>query len=164
MSNGTGSIVALAGVSILGGVCTAVGQEWTEVGDAPEVVTADAQQVVGVGPLLSITGATSTAVDDFVDALLRACVLDDAVGHSFNIGNPRATVTTLHLAQEVLRAAGVQVPIRFVPWGKANVHLRVPDISQARGLLEYEPAVDLAEGLGKTIGWYRELDDVGTVP
>ena len=76
----------------------------------------------------------------------------------------RATVTTLHLAQEVLRAAGVQVPIRFVPWGKANVHLRVPDISQARGLLGYEPAVDLAEGLGKTIGWYRELDDVGTVP
>lgn len=103
-------------------------------------------------------------VDDFVDALLRACVMDEAVGHSFNIGNPRATVTTLHLAQEVLRAAGVQVPIRFVPWGKANVHLRVPDISQSRGLLGYEPTVDLAEGLGKTIGWYRQLNDVGIVP
>jgi len=103
-------------------------------------------------------------VDDFVDALLRACVLDEAVGHSFNIGNPRATVTTLHLAQEVLRAAGVEVPIRFVPWGKANVHLRVPDIAQARSLLSYEPTVDLAEGLAKTIGWYRELEDVGEVP
>lgn len=97
-------------------------------------------------------------VDDFVDALLRACVMDDAVGHSFNIGNPRATVTTLHLAYAVLRAAGCDVPIRFVPWGKANVHLRVPDIAFARSALQFEPSVDLAAGLGKTVAWYRELD------
>lgn len=103
-------------------------------------------------------------VDDFVEALRRACVLDAAVGHSFNIGNPRATVTTLHLAQEVLRAAGADSPIVFQPWGKANVHLRVPDIAQARSLLDFEPTVDLAEGLARTIGWYRELEDVGAVP
>jgi len=103
-------------------------------------------------------------VDDFVDALMRCCTQNDAVGKSFNIGNPRATVTTLHLAQEVVRAAGADVPIRFVPWGKANVHLRVPDITQSREILGFEPAVDLAEGLAKTIAWYRELDDVGIVP
>lgn len=103
-------------------------------------------------------------VDDFVDALLRCCVIDEAVGHSFNIGNPRATVTTLHLAQEVLRATGVDVPIRFVPWGKANVHLRVPDIAQSRSQIGFEPRIDLAEGLAKTIAWYRELEDVGVVP
>jgi UDP-glucose 4-epimerase len=103
-------------------------------------------------------------VDDFVDALLRACVLDDAVGQSFNIGNPRATVTTLHLAYAVLRAVGREVPVRFVPWGKANVHLRVPDISNARSALHFEPSVDLAEGLAKTVAWYRELDDVDRLP
>jgi UDP-glucose 4-epimerase len=103
-------------------------------------------------------------VDDFVDALLRCCTLDAAVGHSFNIGNPRATVTTLHLAHEVLRAAEVDVPIRMQPWGKANVHLRVPDIAQSRALLGFEPQVDLAEGLRRTIAWYRTLNDVGAVP
>ena len=103
-------------------------------------------------------------VDDFVDALLRACVVPEAIGHSFNVGNPRATVTTLHLAHEVLRAAGVTVPIRFVPWGKANVHLRVPDIAQSRRLLGFEPMIDLAEGLGRTLDWYRSLPDLDSLP
>lgn len=103
-------------------------------------------------------------VDDFVDALHRACVMDGAIGHSFNIGNPRATVTTLHLAYAVLRAAKTEVPVRFVPWGKANVHLRVPDISGARSTLAFEPQVDLADGLARTVGWYQELDDVDRLP
>lgn len=103
-------------------------------------------------------------VDDFVDALHRACVMDAAIGHSFNIGNPRATVTTLHLAYAVLRAAQVEVPVEFVPWGKANVHLRVPDIAGARRALEYEPQIDLAEGLARTVSWYQELDDVDRLP
>jgi nucleoside-diphosphate-sugar epimerase len=36
------------------------------------------------------------------------------------------------------------------------VDLRVPDVLKARQLLDWEPRVDLEEGLKRTIEWYRE--------
>jgi nucleoside-diphosphate-sugar epimerase len=42
-----------------------------------------------------------------------------------------------------------------VEWNKADVELRIPNIDKARQLLDYEPRVDLEEGLLRTIAWYR---------
>ena len=43
-------------------------------------------------------------IDDIVDAVERVLVDDRAVGHSFNIGNPRSTVTIYNLAREIIRS------------------------------------------------------------
>ena len=94
-------------------------------------------------------------IDDIVDGVLRALVMEAAVGHSFNIGNPRATLTIYNLAVEVKRAAESVSPILFKPWPHPDVELRIPDITKARTLLGFEPAVELDEGLLKTIAWYR---------
>ena len=94
-------------------------------------------------------------VDDMVDGIVRALALDEAVGHSFNIGNPRSIVTVYHLAREIVRLAESSSRVVFVPWSKVDVELRIPDIGKARELLGFEPCVDLEEGLLRTIEWYR---------
>ncbi len=95
-------------------------------------------------------------VDDIIDGTIRALARPEAVGQSFNIGNPRATLTIYALAQEIVRLAGSSSPIHFKEWPFADVELRIPSIDKARSLLGYEPKVDLEEGLRRTIAWYRE--------
>ena len=97
-------------------------------------------------------------VDDILDGTLRALELPGAVGHAFNIGNPRSTVTIYNLARDVVRLAGSSSPIEFVRWEFADVELRIPNIDKARVLLGFEPRVDLEEGLALTIEWYRQLE------
>ena len=80
----------------------------------------------------------------------------EAVGHTFNIGNPRSTLTIYNLAREIVRLSGSTSAIRFVPWNHTDVELRIPNIDKARELLGFEPTIDLEEGLLRTIDWYRE--------
>ena len=78
------------------------------------------------------------------------------MGHSFNIGNPRATVTIYQLARMIVRLADSRSEIRFVPWNFPDVELRIPDIDKAQKLIGYKPRVELEDGLMRTIVWYRE--------
>jgi nucleoside-diphosphate-sugar epimerase len=95
-------------------------------------------------------------VDDMVDALLLCLEHDDAVGHTFNVGNPRSAVTIFDLAQRVKRLTGSPGEIVFQPLHYADVELRIPNVEKAREVLGFEAKVDLDEGLARTIAWYRE--------
>jgi nucleoside-diphosphate-sugar epimerase len=95
-------------------------------------------------------------IDDIIDGILLTLERDEAVGQSFNIGNPRATVTIYQLARMVVRLADSRSEIRFVEWPYADVELRIPDIHKAEALLGYKPRVELEDGLMRTIVWYRE--------
>ncbi|HET7025266.1 MAG TPA: NAD-dependent epimerase/dehydratase family protein [Gemmatimonadales bacterium] len=94
-------------------------------------------------------------VDDMVDGILAALERPEAVGHTFNIGNPRSVLTIFQLAQEIVRISGSSSRLVFKSWGNTEVELRIPNIDKARELLGYEPQVDLADGLMRTIEWYR---------
>jgi nucleoside-diphosphate-sugar epimerase len=94
-------------------------------------------------------------VDDIVDAVERVLTDERAVGHSFNIGNPRSTVTIYNLAREVVRLSSSGSRIEFVKWDHPDVELRVPAVGKARELLDWSAKVDLEEGLLRTIYWYR---------
>jgi UDP-glucose 4-epimerase len=94
-------------------------------------------------------------VDDIVDGILLALTRDEAVGHAFNIGNPRSTLTIYALAKEILRLASSSSRIEYVSWKQPDVELRIPNIDKARELLAYKPKVDLEEGLLRTVYWYR---------
>lgn len=95
-------------------------------------------------------------IDDIVDGILLCLESDKAIGHAFNIGNPRSTVTIYQLARLIVRLADSRSEIQFVPWNFADVELRIPDIKKAQELLGYRPRVDLEDGLMRTIVWYRE--------
>ncbi|MFW5925273.1 MAG: NAD-dependent epimerase/dehydratase family protein [Myxococcota bacterium] len=95
-------------------------------------------------------------IDDIVDGILLALGNDAAVGETFNIGNPRSTVTIYQLARLVVRLAESRSPIEFVPWDFADVELRIPDVKKAEDLLGFRANVDLEDGLLRTIEWYRK--------
>jgi UDP-glucose 4-epimerase len=99
-------------------------------------------------------------VDDIVDGIMLALTREEAVGHAFNIGNPRSTLTIYALAKEILRLASSSSHIEYVPWKQPDVELRIPNIDKARELLAYKPKVDLEEGLLRTVYWYRRHLDV----
>ena len=94
-------------------------------------------------------------IDDIVESILLVLERDEAVGQSFNIGNARSTVTIYQLAQLVRRLSGSSSAIEFVKWDFPDVELRVPDVKKAEKLLGFRATVELEDGLGKTIDWYR---------
>jgi UDP-glucose 4-epimerase len=94
-------------------------------------------------------------IDDIIDAVELALVRDGAIGHAFNVGNPRSTVTIYHLARMVIEAAHSRSEIRFVKWDFTDVELRVPDVKKAEERLGFRASVDLDVGLARTIEWYQ---------
>ena len=95
-------------------------------------------------------------IDDIVDGIELCLERPEAVGESFNIGNPRSTVTIYQLARMVIEAAASASQIQFVPWDFADVELRVPDVKKAEQRLGYRAQVDLDVGLRRTLDWYRQ--------
>jgi nucleoside-diphosphate-sugar epimerase len=94
-------------------------------------------------------------IDDIVDGILAALERPEAVGHAFNIGNPRSVATIFNLATQIARLSESKSRITFAKWDQVDVELRIPNIDKARDILGYEPKVDLDQGLLRTIEWYR---------
>lgn len=95
-------------------------------------------------------------VDDLIDGLMVCLTRPEAVGESFNIGNARAVITILGLAETVVRVLGSKSPICFVNKDYADVELRVPSVRKARDILGFEAKVDLEEGIARTAEFYRQ--------
>jgi UDP-glucose 4-epimerase len=94
-------------------------------------------------------------VDDMVEGTLLALEHPNAVGESFNIGNPRSAVTIYDLAQRIKRLTGCAGEIAFQPLHYTDVELRIPNVAKAQELLGFAARVELDEGLARTIAWYR---------
>ena len=95
-------------------------------------------------------------IDDIVDSVMRVIEMPSAIGEAFNIGNPRSVCTTYDLALRVLRLSGSHSSIVYQPIAYSDVEIRIPDITKAREVLQWEPTVDLDDGLVRTLDWYRE--------
>lgn len=92
-------------------------------------------------------------VSDFVDGLCR-CIEDPrAIGKSYNIGNSRAVITILGLAETVLRVLNSESEIVFGPALSADVAIRVPSVRKATEELGFQARVDLEEGIRLTAEW-----------
>lgn len=91
-------------------------------------------------------------VADLIEGIYRLMLSDYAL--PVNIGNP-TEMTILQFAQEVLRATGARGRIVYKPLPQDDPRQRQPDIGKARRLLKWEPRVGLAEGLGRTIAFFR---------
>jgi UDP-glucose 4-epimerase len=93
-------------------------------------------------------------IDDLIDGILLCLTKPEAVGHCFNIGNPRGTITVHGLALAVIRVTYSKSKIIYVPRDYVDVELRIPSIHKAKTILGYEPKVGLEEGLRRTATWY----------
>ena len=72
-----------------------------------------------------------------------------------NIGNP-AEITILEFAERIRQLTSSQVPIIFEPLPQDDPKQRRPDISKARRLLGWEPKIDLAQGLRRTLDYFQQ--------
>jgi UDP-glucose 4-epimerase len=96
-------------------------------------------------------------VDDFVDCLIRCIEDPKAVGESFNLGNARAVITILGLAQTVARVLDSKSEIVFDPPLSADIAIRIPSVKKTEEVLGFKAKVDLEEGVAKTAAWMQTL-------
>jgi UDP-glucose 4-epimerase len=97
-------------------------------------------------------------IDDFVDGITRCVENPKAVGESFNIGNTRAVITILGLAQTVCRVLKSESQIVFDPPLSADIEIRIPSTEKAKAVLDFHAKVDLEEGIGLTAAWISEKE------
>jgi len=94
-------------------------------------------------------------VDDFVDCLVRCIENPKAIGHSFNLGNARAVITILGLAQTVCRVLNSKSKIVFEPPLSADIAIRIPSVKKAEEILGFKAKVDLEEGIVNSANWIK---------
>ncbi len=92
-------------------------------------------------------------VDDLVDGITR--LFHSGEHLPVNIGNP-VEFTVRQLADLVKRETGTAAPVVFEPLPQDDPKVRKPDITRARTLLGWSPAVALEEGLRRTIPYFRD--------
>jgi UDP-glucuronate decarboxylase len=93
-------------------------------------------------------------VDDMIDAMIRVMNTADEFTGPINVGNP-SEVTILQLAEQVLELTGSRSKLLFRPLPSDDPRQRQPDIKLARETLGWLPAVDLRQGLEKTIRYFQ---------
>lgn len=93
-------------------------------------------------------------VDDLVDGIVRLLYSDEHM--PVNIGNPNE-MTILQFAETINRVVGNQAGIKFVPDARSerDPQRRQPDISRAQKILGWVPAIELEEGLRRTVPYFR---------
>ncbi len=95
-------------------------------------------------------------VDDLVDGMIRMMNSRDGFTGPVNLGNP-GEFTMLELANKVLNITGSSSKIVYKPLPQDDPTQRKPVIELAKKELDWEPHINLDEGLKKTIEYFSKL-------
>jgi UDP-glucose 4-epimerase len=117
------------------------------------------QMLAGESPTIFGDGEQTrdfTYVDNVVQANLAAAAApaEGVSGECFNIGTGRQLSLNL-IFQTVREITGFGGSAKYAPPRVGDVKHSQADISRARRLLRYSPAIPLEEGLRRTVEWYR---------
>jgi UDP-glucuronate decarboxylase len=93
-------------------------------------------------------------VDDLIEGLIRLMATPDDITGPVNIGNPNE-MTIRDLAERVIQLTGSRSGLVMGPLPEDDPIQRCPDITLARTLLGWEPAVHLDVGIRKTINYFE---------
>lgn len=94
-------------------------------------------------------------VDDMIDGMMGIMEQDESVG-PVNLGNPNE-FTIRQLAEAVLQKVDTGSKIVEESLPADDPSQRKPDIGLARKLMDWEPKVQLTEGLDRTIPYFRDI-------
>jgi UDP-glucuronate decarboxylase len=95
-------------------------------------------------------------VSDLIEGIHRVLVLDKNPQSPINLGNPNE-FKVIELANTIKELTGSNSEIINYPLPEDDPKQRRPDISLARTTLNWEPAVNLVEGLEKTIKYFKQV-------
>ncbi len=110
------------------------------------------------GEPLSIFGDGSQTrsfcyVDDLVEGIYRLLLSDYTL--PVNVGNP-SEITIREFAEEICNLTGVALKLEYQPLPKDDPQKRRPDITKAKEILGWEPQVNRADGLKRTLEYFKE--------
>jgi dTDP-glucose 4,6-dehydratase len=93
----------------------------------------------------------------YADDLVRGIVamIDSAEPGPINLGNPEE-FTVAEFAELVLRITGLDCGVEYLPLPVDDPVRRRPDITRAIDLLGWKPEISAGEGIGRTVGWFRD--------
>ncbi|HWG57895.1 MAG TPA: UDP-glucuronic acid decarboxylase family protein [Candidatus Acidoferrales bacterium] len=92
-------------------------------------------------------------VSDLIEGIYR--LLESGEHDPVNIGNPNE-ITILEFAERVRALVGASSPLEFHPLPQDDPKQRCPEIGKARRLLQWEPKVNLDEGLRLTCEYFQK--------
>lgn len=113
-----------------------------------------------LGQPLPITGDGKmtrdfTYVGDIVDALLRAGIVDGAIGQEMNIASARE-IQIVETAEKINALVGNKSGLIYTDKRKWDTKSRLlASIDRAQSILGYDPCMDFDEGLRLTISWFE---------
>lgn len=102
-------------------------------------------------------------IDDLVRGVVAACEREEADGEIFNIGTTEEiSIRDLAIRMHELSGLGHEPAMNLIPYESfdgsyEDVRRRVPDMTKARALLDFEPVVGLDDGIRRLWDWYRAL-------
>ena len=95
-------------------------------------------------------------VDDLVQGLIKLMESPADVTGPINLGNPDE-FTIRELAEQIIAMTESKSTITALPLPPDDPRQRQPDIGRARTLLGWAPSIPLADGLDRTIAYFRTL-------
>ncbi|HEX9105437.1 MAG TPA: LPS biosynthesis protein WbpP, partial [Polyangia bacterium] len=94
-------------------------------------------------------------VENAVEANLLACTAAGAAGEVFNIACGEST-SLLETIEIIARIVGKKIPPVHEPARTGDIKYSLADIGKAKRVLGYTGRIKFAEGLERTIAWYKE--------
>lgn len=95
-------------------------------------------------------------IDDLVEGMIKLMASKPEFTGPVNIGNP-LEFTMIELANQIIEQTKSKSKIVFQPLPKDDPLQRKPEIKLAKDELDWEPTIMLADGLKKTIEYFRKL-------
>ncbi|MBA4322557.1 MAG: NAD-dependent dehydratase [Odoribacter sp.] len=94
-------------------------------------------------------------VDDLIDAMVKMMETEDTFIGPVNVGNPEEYKIS-DLARKIIVLTGTGSKIVYKPLPGDDPRQRQPDISLARGKLNWSPEINLETGLIRTIEYFKK--------
>jgi len=95
-------------------------------------------------------------VDDLIEGFIRLMATGDDITGPINLGNPNE-FTILELAETVIQLTHSNSTIVFRPLPSDDPMQRQPNIDEAKSILDWEPKIQLDDGLRKAIRYFEGM-------
>jgi UDP-glucuronate 4-epimerase len=100
-----------------------------------------------------------TYIDDIISGITAS--IDALKGYEIiNLGNSHPA-TLSGLIKIIEKASGINAITKFEEMKPGDVFTTFADIGKASGLLSYDPATPLTDGIGRFISWYKKIREDG---
>lgn len=95
-------------------------------------------------------------VDDLIDGIMRMMQTQEKITGPINLGNPEEC-TVKELAEQIIALTNSTSQLVFKPLPEDDPTRRRPDITKAKTILQWEPTIQITDGLKRTIDYFKTI-------